>query len=126
MSGTARRIAGWTGVVLLVAVSGLGVQAALGQLSDAATPGQWTCTWTQWAYAVAGLVAAVGIATGKSWAPIPLWIWALCITVTGGLAPVVWGGAPLLVGLAAGLTAAGIAGVVLLLIHMAPLEREAR
>jgi hypothetical protein len=126
MTGTARRVAGWTGLVLLVAVSGLGAQAALGQLSEAATAGQWTCAWTQWAYAAAGFVAAAGISMGKSWARIPLWIWAACITVTGGLAPVVWGGSPLPAGLAAGLTAAAIAGVVLLLIHMAPRERETR
>ena len=126
MTGATQRVAGWTGLLLLVAVSGLGVQAALGQLSDAATAGQWTCTWTQWAYAVAGFVAAAGITMGKSWARVPLWIWAACVTVTGGLAPVVWGGSPLPVGVAAGLAAAAIAAVVVLLIHLTHREREAR
>jgi hypothetical protein len=126
MTAAARRIAGWTGLVLLVVVSGLGVQAALGQLSEAASAGQWTCTWTQWAYAVAGFVAAAGIAMGKRWAWAALWIWAVCVTVTGGLAPVVWGGSPPPVGLAAGLAAAGIAAVVLLLIRLAQRERETR
>jgi hypothetical protein len=124
MTGTARRVARSTGIVLLVAVSGLGVQAAIGQLSDAATAGQWTCTWTQWAYAGAGLAAAVGLVMGRSWARTALWIWALFITVTGGLAPVVWAGSPPLVGLAAGLAAAAIAGIVLLLINQAPRVRE--
>jgi hypothetical protein len=126
MTAAARRIAGWTGLVLLVVVSGLGVQAALGQLSEAASAGQWTCTWTQWAYAVAGFVAAVGLLLGKRWVWAALWIWAVCVIVTGGLAPLVWGGSSLPVCLAAGLAAAAIAAVVLLLIRLAQREREAR
>ena len=120
MSVTARSVAGWIGIVLLVAVSLLGLQAAIGQMSDAATMGQWTCTWTQWGYAGTGLVAAVGLMLRRGWHRPALWIWTVCITVTGGLAPVVWGGSGPLVGFAAGLTSAAMAGVIVLLVTRMP------
>jgi hypothetical protein len=124
MSVTARRVAGWVGIVLLIAVSLLGLQSAVGQLSDAATMGQWTCTWTQWVYAVAGIVAAAGVLTRRSWPRQVLWIWAISVTITGGLAPVVWGGSPPMVGLTAGLASAAIAGVVMLLVNQMPRDQR--
>jgi hypothetical protein len=124
MSVTARRVAGWTGVVLLVVVSLLGVQSAIGQLSEAATAGQWICTWTQWGYAVTGLVAAAGLLLRRSWHRPALWTWALCITITGGLAAVVWGGAGPLAGLAAGAATAAVAGAVMLLVNRMPREQR--
>jgi cell division protein FtsW (lipid II flippase) len=124
MNVTARRVAGWVGIVLLIAVSLLGLQSAVGQLSDAATTGQWTYTWTQWAYGVAGIVAAAALLMRRSWHRPVLWIWVVFITITGGLAPVVWGGSPPMVGLAAGLASAAIAGVVILLVHQMPREQR--
>jgi hypothetical protein len=118
----ARRFAGWIGIVLLVAVSLLGLQSAIGQLSEAATTGQWICTWTQWGYAVAGIVAAAGLLMRRSWCRPALWIWAACVAVTGGLAAVVWGGAGPLAGLAAGLASAAVAWVIALLANQMPRE----
>jgi hypothetical protein len=120
MRTTARQVAGWIGIVLLVTVCLLGVQSALGQMSDAVTTGQWTCTWTQWAYAVAGIVAAAGFVMRRSWHRPVLWIWGVFIAITGGLAPVVWGGSPPMVGLAAGLASAATAVVVILLMGQMP------
>jgi hypothetical protein len=120
MRTTARQVAGWIGIVLLVTVCLLGVQSAIGQMSDAATTGQWTCTWTQWVYAVAGIVAAAGFVMRRSWHRPVLWIWAVFVAITGGLAPVVWGGSAPMVGLAAGLASAATAVVVILLIGQMP------
>jgi hypothetical protein len=120
MSVTARAVTGWVGIVFLIAVSLLGLQAAIGQLSDAATMGQWICTWTQWGYAVIGPVAAGGLLLRRSWHRPAFWIWTVLVTVTGGLAPVVWGGSGPLVGLAAGLASAAMAGVVVLLVNRMP------
>jgi hypothetical protein len=122
MNVTARRVVAWIGIVLLVAVSLLGLQAAIGQLSEAATIGQWICTWTQWGYAVTGLVATAGLLMRRSWHRTALWIWAVCITVTGGLAAVVWGGSGPLAGLAAGLATAATAWVIILLVTRMPRE----
>jgi cell division protein FtsW (lipid II flippase) len=118
----ARQVAGWIGIVLLVTVSVLGAQAATGQMSDAATAGQWTCTWTQWVYAVTGIAAAAGLVMRRTWYRSVIWIWAVCVTITGGLAPVVWGGSPPMAGLTAGLTSAAIAAVVILLVNQKPRE----
>jgi membrane-associated phospholipid phosphatase len=120
MRVTPRQLAGWIGILLLVTVCLLGVQSAIGQMSDAATTSQWTCTWTQWVYAVAGIVAAAGFVMRRSWHRPVLWIWAVFVTITGGLAPVVWGGSPPMVALVAGLASATIAVVVILLISQMP------
>ena len=120
MRATARQLAGWTGIAILVTVSLLGAQAAMGQMSDAVTTGQWICTWTQCVYAVTGIVATAGLVRRRSWHRPVLWIWAACVAVTGGLAPVVWAAAPPVAGLTAGLASAAIAGVVILLVHQMP------
>ena len=70
----------------------------------------------------AAIAAAVGLVMRRSWHRPLLWIWAIFITVTGGLAPVVWGGSPPSVGLTAGLAAAAIAAVVILLVNQRPRE----
>ena len=103
----------WIAVVLLVALSALGLDSAVRQLASAATVGQRIATATQFGYAVAGLLGSGAVLLRSSWASAMLWIWAGLITVTGGLAPVVWGGAGTLAGLVAGLVSAGIAGPVI-------------
>jgi hypothetical protein len=110
--------------VLLVVVSLLGIQSAIGQLSEAATTGQWVCTWTQWGYAVTGLVAAAGLLLRRSWHRPALWIWVASITITGGLAAVVWGGSAPLAGLAAGAATAAVAGIIILLVSQMPREQR--
>jgi hypothetical protein len=68
---------------------------------------------TQFGYAAAGLVAAGALLGRRSWAGKPLWLWAGLITVTGGMAPVVRGGAGAAVGLVAAVAIAAIAALVM-------------
>ena len=107
-----RSVLRWTGVALLVGLSALGAQSAIGELPSAESPGQQLATATQFGYALAGLLAAGALVGGRSWSHWPLRVWAGLITLTGGLAPVVWGGTALSVGLAGGVTGAAIAVLV--------------
>jgi hypothetical protein len=70
--------------------------------------------------------AAFGLLLRRSWYRPTLWIWAICITVTAGLAPVVWAGAGPMSGIAAAAATAVIAGIVVLLANIgaAPMSRE--
>jgi hypothetical protein len=107
-----RTVAYWTGMALLVAVSALGLWSSIESLASNTTTGQRVATFTQFGYALTGFAAAAGLVTRRAWAPTALWLWAVLITLTGGLAPVVWGGSGPGTGLAAGATTAAIAGLV--------------
>ena len=117
-STTIRSIAGWVATALIVALSLLGLKSAVDQLQSAGTLGQQTTTATQFGYAVAGLVAAGGLLARRSWAGKPLWLWAGLLTVTGGMAPVVWGGAGVAVGFVAGVASAAVAALVIWLVSL--------
>jgi hypothetical protein len=99
-------------LVPLILLSSVGFQEALGEVHSAGTLGQQAHTAIQLAAAVAGMVAAVGLWAQRGWARLPLLMWAILITVTGGLAPVIWGGAGWEAGLGAGARSAAIAGVI--------------
>jgi hypothetical protein len=107
-----RLVAFWAGLALLLAVSVLGVLSALGSLDSMGTTGQQVATVTQFGYALTGVVAAGALLAGLPWARAVLWLWAVFVTVTGGLAPMVWGGAGPSAGLAAAATSAAIAALV--------------
>ncbi|HJQ86508.1 MAG TPA: hypothetical protein VJ820_03480 [Propionibacteriaceae bacterium] len=96
-----RLVAFWAGLALLLAVSVLGILSALGSLDSMSTTGQQVATVTQSGYALTGVVAAGALLAGRLWASAVLWLWAVFLTVTGGLAPMVWGGAGPTAGLAA-------------------------
>ncbi len=106
-------IAYWTAIVLLLALAALGLNGAIHELSSADTSGQQIATATQFGYAILGIVAAGALLTRRGWAQTTLWLWAGLITITGGLAPVVWGGAGVGAGLAAGVVSAAIGGFVI-------------
>jgi len=108
-----RSIAHWAPIVLLVGLSVLGLQSAIDELGSASTLGQRAATATQFGYALAGLLAAAGLLGRRGWARATLWLWAGLITLTCGMAPVVWGGAGLLPGLAAVVAGGSIAALVL-------------
>ena len=108
-----RAIAHWCAIALLVVLSILGLQSGVEQLEEASTLGQQLDTAAQFGYALAGLVAAAALLRRRSWARGPLWLWAGPITLTGGMAPLVWGGTGIIVGLAAAVLCAGIAALVL-------------
>jgi hypothetical protein len=112
-------------LVLLFLLSSLGFQGALGGVHSAETLGQQAHTAIQLAAAVAGMAAAVGLWAQRRWTHLPLLMWAILITLTGGLAPVIWGGAGWAAGLRAGAASAAIAGVVVWLAGGWQAEREA-
>jgi hypothetical protein len=112
MSQVMRSIAFWTGIILLVVLSALGLQSAL-ELDPAETAGQQVATATQFGYALAGVVGAGALVRRRPWALGVVWLWAGLLTLTGGLAPIVWGGSALAAGLAAGLASGAMAALVI-------------
>src|SRR5688500_16057573 len=82
-----RLVAFWAGLALLLAVSVLGVSSALGSLDSITTTGQEVATVTQFGYALTGVLAAGALLAGRPWASAVLWLWAVFLTVTAGLAP---------------------------------------
>jgi hypothetical protein len=101
-------------VLVLAVLGALGLQGAIAQLPSAQTGGQRIATAAQFGYAVFGLAAAVGLAARRTrWVRPLLWGWAALVTTTGGLAPVVWGGAGPGAGLLAAAGSAAIAALVL-------------
>jgi hypothetical protein len=113
MSTVMRPIARWMGLALVVAISVLGLQSAVSGLDSAETGGQEAATAAQFGYALTGLLAAGALLSRRSWARRPLWLWAGLVTLTAGMAPVVWSGAGLGVGFAAGAAFAAITAVVI-------------
>lgn len=112
MSHTMRSVAFWIAVTVLVGLSLLGLYSAIQELDSAETLGQQAATTTQFGYALAGLLSAGGLVGRRSWARSLLWLWAGLITLTGGLAPVVWGGSGMMASVAAGMATAVIAILV--------------
>jgi hypothetical protein len=106
-----RALAHWTGVAMLLAFGALGLWGVQGSLGSIGTVGQLAATVTQLGYALVGVVAAWALVRRPAWAPTLLWLWAVLLTITGGLAPVVGGGSGLWTGLAAGAASAAIAGL---------------
>ena len=76
---------------------------------DATTAGQRVAAGTQTAYGILGLTSTIGLAQGRAWARISLIAWAILLCITGGMAPVVWGGTGVSTGLLALLATAAIA-----------------
>jgi hypothetical protein len=110
-----RSIAFWTGLALLLVLSGLGLQSAL-DLDPPATLGQRVATTTQFGYALAGALAAGALVGRRPWALRVVWVWAGLVTLTGALAPVVWAGSAPAAGVVAGVACGAMAGAVIWLI----------
>jgi hypothetical protein len=111
MSQALRSIAFWTGIILLVVLSGLGLKSAL-DLDPAQTIGQQVATVTQYGYALAGAVGAAALVARQAWGAGFVWLWAGLVTLTGGLAPIVWAGSALVPGLVAGVACGAVAAIV--------------
>ena len=76
---------------------------------SASTTGQRIAAGTQTAYGILGLTSSIGLAQGHAWARMSLLTWAILLCITGGMAPVVWGGTGVSTGLLALLVTAAIA-----------------
>lgn len=96
--------------VLLAGWAWLGITEGLNGRQDAATPGQWVCAASQILSGIAAIPCLVALFSHPAWLRLAFVVWAVLLTVTGGMAPVVWGGTPVWQGiLAAGITAVGAA-----------------
>lgn len=100
-------------VALVAAIGVLGLLNGPTEWTVVESAGQRVATITEIAYGLFGLLAAAGLFIRHRWTVRLLLVWAVAVVVTAGMAPVVWGGAGLTAGLAAGAgTAAIAAGIV--------------
>ena len=80
---------------------------------DAITSGQKVAAVAQLGSGVASAIVLVGMHQRASWTRIPLLAFALTLTLTGTLAPVVWGHTPWLSGAVAGAATLLFSAVIL-------------
>ena len=97
----------WRYVALtLLMLSVIGIWNGYEEWAGAVTPGQRIATFTEIGYGILGPISAIAVSNGWRPARWLLGLWTLCLAVTSGLAPVVWGDAPLWSGILAGVAAA--------------------
>jgi hypothetical protein len=75
-------------------------------------PGMRVAAVTQLLYGAAAVVALLALATRRRWTVLPVAICFLAATITGGLAPVVYGDQPVLTGVLSGAVSALVLGLV--------------
>lgn len=101
------RLAGLVFVVAsLLATAWLGLVVGWDSFTGTETGGQRIAASTQLFYGAASLLALAGLALRARWIHAALALWAVTLTVTGAMAPVVWGGAGWAGGAGAGLITA--------------------
>lgn len=98
--------------LLLLAAGWLGVRDGFNEWSGVENSAQRLATVVELGYSIAGFLAAVALWFGHPRTKPLVLIWALLITATGSLAPVVWGEAPIYTGILGGIASAAIAAVV--------------
>jgi hypothetical protein len=96
-----RRLSLGTALLILVGLGYVGLRNGLAEWSNADTTGQRLASMTEALYGLLGLVAGVGLVTRRTWTVPVVVAWAVSVTITAGLAPVVWGGAGIRAGVAA-------------------------
>jgi hypothetical protein len=99
-------------VVVLGAAAWLGLTEGLEELQEAESPGQQVAASFQLLYGAAALVSVITLFARPSWTVWALVVWSVALTVTGTMAPVVWGGADWRVGVLAGVVTLSIAALV--------------
>ena len=92
-------------VLMLLASAFLGITDGVGLVRQAHTTAQAVATAAELLYGVAAVGALVALASRHKFAPHLLTLWAACVTITSGLAPVVWGGTSVAVGAESGVAA---------------------
>jgi hypothetical protein len=101
-------------VVALVAVTAYGgISDGLDTVREATTRGQAIGAASQLAYGPLSLVVLLAMAFRPRWVTPLLAAWGLALTVTGTLAPVVWGEAGWGAGAAGGVATALVAALVI-------------
>ena len=110
-------------ILVLLLFSALGAQGLINQFQSVTSFGQQISTAAQVAYVILGVLAAFAFLTRRRWSRQVLYAWAVALVLTGGTAPVVWGGAGLVAGILAVLVTALIAACVFWLLSINPLRR---
>lgn len=105
--------------VMLLLCGALGFRNGPQEMRIAATKGQQFAAYCEVGYGALGLLAALALYQGHKAAMFLMVGWATFLTLTGALAPVVWGGAPVKFGILSALGTAAIATVVLQLARRA-------
>ena len=105
--------------VMLLLCAALGLRNGPRELRIAASNGQQLAAYCELGYGVLGLLAALALYYRHKVAMLLMVGWATLITITGALAPVVWGGASIPIGILSALGTAAIATLVLQLARRA-------
>jgi len=111
-----RRVLGGAAVLLLLALTWLGVSGGIRQIPQSHTPGELIQSVAQLSYGVFSLLGVLTRLRPDRWGRLVLGCWVASMTVAGGFAPVVWGGASVGTGLVSGAAVVLVAlGIVWLL-----------
>ena len=119
MSDPARRSRWALSAIALLVFSAVGIWNGWDEWPGAETTEQKLASLTEVGYGVLGLIGALAVYWGWAGTRLVLWIWTLCLGVTAGLAPVVWGGSPLWAGILAGV-GAGLVGIAVIWMSTRP------
>jgi hypothetical protein len=90
---SARRIVLALAVLILLAAAWSGLSGGLGQFPQSHTAGQMAQSIAQFGFGFFALLSVVTAVERRAWARWMNGCWVVFVTVAGGLAPVVWGGA---------------------------------
>jgi hypothetical protein len=107
-----RRTGWFIAAFILLLASSWGLRNGLREWSGAENSGERVAALVEAGYGFLGLLTAAALYTGHPATRFLFIAWAVFITATGALAPVVWGGAPVTSGIAAGVASAAIAAFI--------------
>lgn len=96
-------------IVTLLVLGVIGMQNVSAELKAAQTLGQRIAAYVELSFAIAGVAAAIELVRLHRAARTMMIIWGILVTLTSFLAPIVWGGQSILIGLVAAAGAAAIA-----------------
>lgn len=102
--------------VMLLLCAALGLRNGPQELRLAVSKGQQLAAYFELGYGVLALLAALALYHRHQATMFLMVGWATLITITGAMAPVVWGGAPLKIGI---LSAVGTAAIATLVLQLA-------
>jgi len=98
-----------TVVLLLTGCAWLGIKEGIDGSLDATMPLQHIAGATQILYGIGAIASLLGIYFRAPWLRAALTGFGMALAVTGGIAPVAWGGTGIGVGITTAVTSAGIA-----------------
>ena len=91
-------------IVVLIAAIWFGIKEGYDSWSGVVTTGQRIAAGTQLVYGVAAVASLWALLGRARWAPLAFAVFTVAVTITGTLAPVVWGESSWTSGLIGGLS----------------------